>query len=56
VLACLGVASRLVCVSMLFEHVSHWVPGPTKSEASGPVKVFEMEPCCKCVIATSESN
>jgi hypothetical protein len=38
VLAELGLASGLVY--LLLEHLNHWVPGPTDSEATIPVKVF----------------
>jgi hypothetical protein len=32
------------CISVLLEHVSHCVPGPTESEVSVPVKVSRVKP------------
>jgi hypothetical protein len=32
------------CIYILLEHVSHWVPGLTESEATGPVKVSGVKP------------
>lgn len=41
VLALFGLASGHLgwCISILLEHISHWVRGPTESEATGLFKV-----------------